>query len=872
MINETISTILIAFLLLIFLGMIIFKKIKKTKERRNIFNFFKSRIEKIRKGENEFNNFLKFENGFFSNFQLQAWLRTYLPLFKEIEKVPFAKIGLPDIDETSIINFKSYNSDSLAIRLMYNNRFVKNELLFYNTFFDKIEGRKLDQQQRNAVIVEEDNTLVVAGAGSGKTTTIIGKIKYIIERYKVDPTNILLISFTTKSADTLAERIDTPGIEAKTFHKFGLDVLNEIEKRKISIYDENQFKKFIRDSFENLKKDEKFLKKLILFFSDYLKIEKPIKDFKNLGEYFQYLKDQNFKPYKQKEFKYNGITTYKREIVKSVEECKIANFLLFNGIDYNYEDPYEYKTDTINKRQYKPDFTINHNGKKIYLEHFALDKNGKVPKFFANEEVGESVEDASKKYLDGIDWKRKIHKRYSTQLLETYSHEMFEGILFKNLTLSLSKVGIQLHPKSPQEIWKIISDSANDEVDSIIKLFGTFITLMKSNNLSIEEVKEKNDKIIDTFLKKRNELFIDIVEIIFNRYENFLTERKEIDFNDMINKATKFIEDRKYNLKYSHIIVDEFQDISIGRYKLLKAIITCNPNSKLFAVGDDWQSIYRFTGSDIAIFKEFKDYFGYTYQSKIETTYRFNNPLLKVSSDFIQKNPNQTRKNLNSEGFLKSTDFKIIYNKQGIQNDSDSLILLFDELIKQKSDLTKKKILILGRYTFDINRLESKNSFMQVNYKNGTVNYKNQNVNGTEINITANFLTVHKAKGLEADIVIILNCNSGKYGFPSEMSDDKVLNLLLTDADQYENGEERRLFYVAMTRAKENLFIISESAQKSKFIAEMESNNATHSEKKCPICKTGILISKSGTSKDGKKWSFDGCSNYEYGCDEKKWK
>ena len=130
------------------------------------------------------------------------------------------------------------------------------------------------------------------------------------------------------------------------------------------------------------------------------------------------------------------------------------------------------------------------------------------------------------------------------------------------------------------------------------------------------------------------------------------------------------------------------------------------------------------------------------------------------------------------------------------------------------------------------------------------------------------FMTVHKSKGLEADIVIILNCNSGKYGFPSEMSDDPILNLLLSESDQFENGEERRLFYVAMTRAKEQVYFISDGYNKSKFIAELEVEDISNSlYEKCPICKSAdIVIKKKGVSKNGNNYTFWGCSNFNYGC------
>jgi len=838
--------------------------------RQKLFTFFKSKLNDIRNLEKQFSILLKVETGYFSNYQLKVWQSNSATLFNEIKSKPYENISLESSEVSSIKNFIDYYPKSEDLRQDFNKRFIKEELKMYSSFFDNIEGRKLDIQQRTSVVSDEDNNIVVAGAGSGKTTTIVGKVNYTINRYKTDPNEILLISFTRKSATTLAERINIKGIEAKTFHKFGIDVISEVENKQPSIFDEMQFKPFIINTFKELLKNEDYIQKVTHYFTDFLKPIKPQEDFKNQGDYFQYLKDKNFKTYQQKEIRVNGRTTYKMEVVKSIEECKIANFLLFNGVNYEYELPYEHDTATQAFRQYKPDFTINPKTKRIYLEHFAINKNGTVPAFFVKSENGETIADATKKYNDGIIWKRNEHKKNATSLIESYSHEMFDGVLFDNLTKNLTNLGVILKPKTPPEIWQIISDSAKDEVDGIISLFQTFITLMKSNNYKIENVVQKNSKASDAFLKQRNALFIEIIKPIFEKYERHLVERKEIDFSDMINKASNYLATGVYKKKFSYIIIDEFQDISIGRYQLVKAIKTNNPACKLFSVGDDWQSIYRFSGSDIALFKEFESYFGCTIKSKIETTYRFQNPLINLSSEFILKNPNQAKKELKGTGLFKSTDYKIVYSHSDNQDDTIALKQVFDDLILNTSRIKEKEIFILGRYSFDIDRLKNEQSIFQIDKTTGVIKYKVKTEDGKEINITSQFLTVHKAKGLEADIVIVINCNSGKHGFPSEMSDDAVLNLLLSEADQFENGEERRLFYVAMTRAKENLILVADSSYKSKFIAELEVESGDSSIKKCPRCKTSDLKMKSGIT-NGKKWGFYSCTNYIYGCDYQQW-
>jgi DNA helicase IV len=818
-------------------------------------------LPQIRSAEIKFSSRINnFSAGYFTHYELNCWKRTVNELSEIVSKTIFENIGLDNNDVLLIRRFQEYYSKSDIIRNDYNDNFIDHELLHFRSFFDNVEGRMLDDQQRVAIIKDEDNNIVIAGAGSGKTTTIVGKVNYITDRYKTDPAEILLISFTNKSASTLAKRIAIPRIEVKTFHKFSLEVIADTEERKPSIFDEEQFTPLITSFFQKLLKGAAYLKKTTSFFSHFLKPPKPQNEFNDQGEYFQYLKDLNFSSYKLLKFQFRGKETFKREIVKSVEECTIANFLLFNNVEYAYEAPYAFDTSSKDHRQYKPDFTITSGDTIIYLEHFAINKNGQVPHFFADAEIGETIEQATKKYVDGINWKREIHAQHETCMIESYSHEIYDDTLLEKLHQKLTAAGVILIPKTPAEIWDIIVKAAKDEVEGVVRLIQTFITLMKSNNFSISDVQNKNDATPDTFNKKRNKLFLEIVGPVYEHYQNYLAERKEIDFSDMINKATQYIISGKYKRKLKYIIIDEFQDISIGRYQLLKALKKTNPRCKLFCVGDDWQSIYRFTGSDISLFKDFGNYFGATETSKIETTYRFKNPLLGVSSKFILKNPNQTRKQLRSIQHSASSIHKIIYSNSEFSDDTESLIGIFDELKKMKG-IDSKEILILGRYTLDLKRIKNPDKVFNIDAENQTLSY------GA---IKARFMTIHKSKGLEADIVIVINCNAGKYGFPSGISDDSVLNLLLSEADQFENGEERRLFYVALTRAKEIVYLVTDNFNKSKFITELETESDNNSMKKCPRCVTADLTKRTGIT-NGKNWAFWGCTNYQYGCEYVEW-
>lgn len=807
--------------------------------------------------------------GYFDHHKKERWKNQYRQLFALATDSPFHSSILTLPEKDTFRSFLDHYIRVEAIRDAFNKAFVPEELRRFDQFFSHIEGRSLDVQQRTAIVRNEDSSLIVAGAGSGKTTTIVGKVAYLVERYGAQPGNILLISFTNKSAAQLQARLGTEGVVPRTFHKFGKDVICAVEGKQPSLYDESQFPHFLRSSFGELMKDPAYAQLVTTYFRYDLKPAKNPASFQSQGEYIQHLKDNNFRTYKQVAKTFRGKTTLKNEVVKSVEEYHIANFLFVHGVEYQYEAPYEHATASAQHAQWKPDFTITHGDQRVYLEHFGIDREGKVPAFF--NKPGRPAGEAGAVYWRKINFARETSQRLGTVLLESYSYEMSENTLFTNLAENLRLLGIPLRPKTPEEVWDIIANAAKDDVQSFHTLLQTFITLMKSNNYSVEQVRAQAAQGADERQRQRNIRFLDIVLPLHARYQQELGKRKEIDFSDLINTAAAYIQRGAYRQRLDYLIIDEFQDISMGRYGLVQALTTQNPHCKLFCVGDDWQSIYRFAGSDIALFKKFGQYFGFSITSKIETTYRFHEPLISRTSAFITRNPNQTPKTLRSIAPHKQTRHQIVYGDSYDQDDTAVLQQVLDGLVAEGVDIGKKEVLLLGRYTFDKDRVRNHDRVFGFDAATSTFSYPYRDPQGQRATLLVPFLTVHRSKGLEADIVIVLNCNAGKFGFPSEMSDDPVLSLVLSDADQFENGEERRLFYVALTRAKERVILVADRAHKSKFITELEASNSEESQKKCPLCITADAVLRTGTKKNGDPWAFYGCSNHLYGCEYQEW-
>lgn len=787
-----------------------------------------------------------------------------------------------------------------------NERYINQELKDNSDLFDDLDGKSLDSQQREAIVVDEDAVKVIAGAGSGKTFTIQGKVKYLTEKRDVDPSEILAISFSNASVDDLKERIAEP-IDIKTFHKVGKDILTQYNQ--YSRPDTSALKRIIKRYLtKKALKNEDISKKLIEFFSFYINVPPSDDDIKYEGDLLDWQEGVDFSTLKRR-FKNKQRETLNNEIVRSYEELYIANFLFIYGIKYTYEKIYSYPNKNFERefnkfkeflfsfneeipdelknditkdllnltdifeeyeiKDYLPDFYLD--DYNIYIEHFGLNRNCE------NHLIGGK---SSEEYVKEMEWKRKVHKKYGTTLIETFSYYQSENRLLTRLAEKLQAQGVEFNEIDYREVYRILLENKTiKEWEDFIVLLKTFIELFKGNNYDETKFKEFYDYVgglKDSFSKDRTIAFLKIVGEIYNDYEAYLLKIKKIDFNDMINKASDCIVKNGLDLPYKYIIVDEYQDTSFTRYNLLRNI--CDSiGAKIMVVGDDWQSIYSFSGCDVNIFTKFDNFFDVCETRYIEKTYRNSQQLIDASSNFVMKNPDQTRKELKSSKSLKYP-IKLV----NFDNDFDE-ILKFELIIKNiinQSTFKNKKILILGRNNKDIfNLLKNfnveneygkrkfeilgdedklrRNKFVKIVYRESP-----------DVNIE--YRTVHQSKGLECDNVILINLKNWKAGFPNKMVDDPVLNFVKRNGDSFSYAEERRLFYVALTRTKNNVYLLAPYFKSSVFVQELKTDanvellNLEHNrletlkniEKngeryviptklKCPVCKTGVVLLES---------------------------
>ncbi|WP_081917977.1 UvrD-helicase domain-containing protein [Methylobacter sp. BBA5.1] len=703
-----------------------------------------------------------------------------------------------------------------------NQAFIDRQISKYRSFFDLVETNPLTEHQRRACVIDEQHNLVLAGAGTGKTSTMIGRAGYLVKAGLARPDQILMLAYARKAAEEMDERIKSKlaieNLAVKTFHSLGKHIIAQVEGVVPLIdkmaEDAELRTRFVDKQIQLLLEDDRYKSRLVTYFVRFTHPYKSQYDFKSLGAYNAYILE-------------NDLRTLQGELVKSYEECEIANFLYRQGIAYQYEANYQVNTSGPDYKIYQPDFYLPDYG--IYIEHFAINEQNQTPPFIDQ-----------RRYLEGMAWKRALHQKYQTPLVETYSYLKQQGRLTDVLSEKLLAAGVQFNPAPANELLNNLNQLGR--VSEFSKLMADILTLFKSAYLDVKDLVERAKGHED---HERMLAAAYLFEPIYDAYRQQLRDTASIDFEDMIGRAIEYVESGRYRSPYLYLLVDEFQDISASRARLLKALMAQQPESSLFCVGDDWQSIYRFSGSDVSLTKDFEAHFGSTATSILDKTFRFNNKIGDVASRFVTQNASQIKKQISSHRHVDDIAVSLIKTGQ----DSIGIHAALSAISAKSTQAVS--VLLLARFHFKKPDMAAlKRQYPQLNIQ---------------------FMSVHASKGKEADYVVVLGLEKGKHGFPSEKATHPLLELLLPRAEAYEYAEERRLFYVALTRARHHVYLITNGNNPSQFVRELinkrypiltdeftgEGFQDQLASIPCSRCQIGYMVPR-----DSRYGSFFGCSQY----------
>ena len=680
----------------------------------------------------------------------------------------------------------------------------------YKSFFDNLFEYSLSKEQRMAIVDNANASLAIASAGSGKTSILKGKYAFLIESGQATQQEILVMAFNRKVKEEIVNDLESMGFSkpnVETFHSFGKSV-SEMQGEKFTIDPlarEDKHKlintKLIDTLLEIAEEEDKQIRSRLREFKLLCSHHSIFSLAKDEIEYKQAMNDY---PYKRDPFK--G-TDYERPLcipaidgktfVKSQEELLIINYLIACGIEVDYEKKFPDA-----EFDYRPDFYLPM--ADLWWEHFGIDKKGESP--------------FGKKYIKEYKNKKNLHERLYTNHFFTYSHQVQENKIIPLINKMLKKHGINMSYMSQEKIDANIQKFYSDTVNTLI---AQSIRQAKANQFSIEEIEKRYKGLKDQFrASKFSKIFIQF----FKAYKKYLDRNGTNDFEDMILKATSILLDSsaKTSSRYKFILVDEFQDLSISRERLLESIITDNDKSKLFAVGDDWQSIYRFTGSDIGAVTRFEEKFPMLKTAEkgrdfavnlIKRTYRFEDSIAKVSAKFIQKNPNQVPKITKGNDSNNEVSFEFF----DVEEYSTKYMLKVLKHIPKSSN--KKSVYFLARANFSINK--NVNNEMTI-YDSVEKKIDWKEIQKSRPDLEIEWDTIHSAKGLEKDIVIILGNDSGSRGFPNWWGEDPLFSIFLPQNDNFLYAEERRVMYVAMTRTKSSNFFVHKDQKPSIFIDEIK--------------------------------------------------
>lgn len=731
----------------------------------------------------------------------------------------------------------AWETDHRAAWTALNAAHTESELKDCKDLLDRVESKPLTQEQARAVVCFDNRVQVVASAGSGKTSTMVAKAAYALHRGLVAPERIVLLAFNKPAAIELKkrasksfERLGMQGVavEASTFHALGLGIIGKATGEKPDIPD------WATDAAGGFRK----LTELI----DQLKDRSPV--FRTQWDLFRFVFGKDLPTVGAQgtadvwDSQGNGrLRTANGESVKSQEEAMIANWLFYNGVQYRYEERYQHRTADEEHRQYKPDFYYPE--LDLYHEHFALDAQGIPPPDFEG-------------YWEGVLWKRQTHKELGTSLFETTSHGLRNGDDFKRLEAELTSRGVVLDPNPDRQIPK--DGQKPMESAELTGLVRTFISHAKSNCLAISALRKRLDGMPQDVFKHRHRLFLDIAAPIFEAWDAALAAEEGIDFEDMLNLAAEHLESGRYDASYELVMADEFQDASRARARLCRALVQ-KPGRFLFAVGDDWQSINRFAGADVSVMTGFRQWFGHGQVLKLEQTFRCPQALCDVSSQFVSKNPAQIPKRVRS---VTPPHGPVL---QAFQVDcKEKLADGIDQFVVQLADGVRNGTISPGR--------DGKVSVYVLGRYKADRQYVPDRKTRFDRWVDVSFLTIHSSKGSEADYVILPEMLSAHRGrsFPNRRADDPVLALAMPDGDNFPMGEERRLFYVALTRARRSVTMFTARGQYSSFLRELidegtlaitNTDGQAVLEQTCPACKQGVLMLRTGPYGE-----FHSCSNY----------
>lgn len=730
-------------------------------------------------------------------------------------------------------------------------------------------GMRLDDHQILACARPDRNRLIRARAGSGKTRTLAAFAALAIADEELAPDQVLTLAFNTKAAREIGDRIrSAAGLpayrNARTFHSLAHTLVSSAVRELIgnqsgssdpSTQLQSQYVERVLYNVLSDTQNQDFRDSLYEFF------RKEIEDVERLGSHLH--GDPYFAFRRAMEH-----CTLAGKNVKSSGEKFIADFLFEHGISYEYERMYSWdNADRLDGTAYRPDFTLFVESQPVILEHWAIDPDdpaAQVPDWWH--------ETTTEGYRRQIDDKRDYWRQRGIRLLETHTGMLREGreAFEAQLKELLERASTRCVKRDRQELVEAIARS-RPAISRMAKLFVGFISRAKKRGWSVEQVRHEVGKYADA--EPRNRIFHELAVRAYAEYEALLHVEDKWDFDDLLLAAIDAVKQQgasaRIGLNHNRdsiavgdlrwILIDEFQDFSELYYRLINAIRAANPKVRIVAVGDDWQAINGFAGAQLTFFEHFADCFDGGRVAAITTNYRSDMHIVEAGNGIMQGlgEPALVDSSKRGAGSVDAWDIKRVWvgNDDGDQcyldaatkpeSTPDSPKINFDlaktlkacgdfviDSVYQRGDKRWiPKVLLLSRtnhaYHLSLHEFERRLR-KALEQHPALVDVANRwaispGDHGDEPLVQV--MTAHGAKGKEADTVIILQATD--HNFPKVHADNQLFGPFgVTASDTL--TEERRLFYVAVTRAEHRLLVLTESGKESLYLGALTSPGSVY--------------------------------------------
>ena len=700
-----------------------------------------------------------------------------------IRAIKIFNIFMGQKQKSVLVNLDAKLKERFSFLEHFTSEFTKREIERHEDFF---RSKGFDKDQLEAIVKKDDHNLVIAAAGSGKTKTLTARLAFII-KCGVKPEEILALAYTNSAKDEMIDRLrreySIPDANIQTFHKLGRTKAKGASGFRNGIANREKQETFIKLCVTKLSVDHEFALAFLTFAIEWHAHQQEPEEFPQIEKYYEYLRNQKYTTL-------NGIS------VKSVAERDIANFLFMNQVKYEYEATTKWADEDGDRRQYQPDFHLPYYD--IWIEHWAINREGNVPPWFSHNGIDPSI-----RYRSAMDWKREQFKKHHKRLIETYAYHYVERTLIPETRKLLVKNGVELKEMTMRQILDCIQNLI-ERKEPVYDLMLSFIDKAKNNGLSLDDVKTRLENGTWNLMQRS---FALLMVRVWEEYESMLKDNDMIDFNDMINLALEVVRNQVASIddNYKHILIDEFQDITNPQLEIIKCLMQKHKESTLFCVGDARQNIFSFAGSNIYNILHFDKRFPFPEVTNLSTNYRCPKNIVEASNQIANLNAMKIESQVQAASqeeyqitLVEMPDFST--RKYEDWEFEKACEVINRILIDRKKGET---ILVLSRFNYPLGRLK--------------LEFPHHEDQGLR------FLSVHKAKGTEADYVLILSCISGEMGFPSEIVNQRVLDIVKKNPEETDDKleEERRLFYVALTRCKKRLYIFTSPKIKSRFISEL---------------------------------------------------